>query len=405
MNQPKRPHIMILAGEYSGILYGSYVARKILEIRPDARLTGVGGPIMAEAGVDILFDSSNWGGIGLVEALKRSHLYFVYVKLKRIIRAERPDVIILIDYPGFNMQVARFAKSIGIPTVYHLPPGKYPGRPEAVQGVANTLTKVAAPLGVTYEKYTFLRANVEFVGHPLLDVMPERIDPREARRSLGVPPEKRVVGLLPGSRLAEIEYHTPVLCRAASRLAERHPDLQFVIPLVNYRTKSALRRAVGKLDLEIRRSGAPIHMVMEQAYEVMAASEVLIAASGTATLEAAYFGTPMVIVYRTSKLTEWLALWMYRKTPIQFVGLPNILAGRQIVTELLQGRFTEENVVNETEALLQHRDRLAAMRADLRALLPLLGSKGASERVARMALSLAPPDRVTPAPVTVSVGA
>jgi lipid-A-disaccharide synthase len=215
---------MIFSGEYSGSLYGSLLARRLRELRPGVRLTGVGGHHMEEAGVELHFDSSGWGGIGPMEALKRSPLLaYAYFKLKAIIHRDRPDLIILIDFPGFNMLVARVAKGLGIPTLYYFPPGKYRSAPEDVLDAARTVTRVAAPLKFSFEKYTALKAAVDFVGHPLLDVLSD-VDEARTRAELGVGANERVVGLLPGSRLAELEYHTGDLCRAAARLHQRFPD-------------------------------------------------------------------------------------------------------------------------------------------------------------------------------------
>lgn len=382
-------HIMILSGEYSGSLYGSLLARRLRELRPGVRLTGVGGHHMEEAGVELLFDSSGWGGIGPMEALKRSPLLaYAYFKLKHIIQRDRPDLIILIDFPGFNMLVARVAKKLGIPTLYYFPPGKYRSAPEDVLDAARTVTRVAAPLQFSFEKYQTLNAAVDFVGHPLLDVLSE-VDPARTRAELGLAPDEPVVGLLPGSRLAELEYHTGELCRAAAKLHARFGSLKFLLPLVTHRDPELQERVERLIQWEIATSGAPVRIIHEQAHKVMAISKLLLVSSGTATLEAAFYGTPMVIVYRVSKLTEFLAP-LFHALPFKFVGLPNILADRQIVPELVQDQFTEENVVREALAILDNADRGASIRTELKQLIPQLGSKGASERVARIALEMIP---------------
>ena len=387
--ETRSPHIMILAGEYSGSLYGSLMARRIRELAPDARLTGVGGHHLQEAGVEILFDSSNWGGIGPMEALKLSPwLAFVYFRLKSIIRSQRPDLVILIDYPGFNMLVARVAKSLGIPTLYYFPPGKYRSAPEDVLDAARTITRVAAPLQLAFDKYNALHAKVDFVGHPLLDILPEAVDAEAVRAELGVKPEEQVIGLLPGSRIAELEYHTPVLCRAAGRLAARGLPVRFFIPLVNTRHPDLQQKAMRLIQREISQVNARIEVLTEDAPKVMAISRLLLVSSGTATLEAAYYGTPMVIVYRVSKLTEFLAPFFHHM-PFKFVGLPNIIADRAIVPELVQDQLTEDNLVREALAILENAERDREIRTALKELVPTLGSKGASERVARIALEMA----------------
>jgi lipid-A-disaccharide synthase len=382
------PHIMILAGEYSGSLYGSLVARRLLDQSPGLRLTGIGGHHMEEAGVSLLFDSSGWGGIGPMEALKRAPLLaWVYFQLKRIIREDPPDLLILIDYPGFNMLVARVARALGIPTLYYFPPGKYRSAPEDVSDAARTITRVAATLQMSFEKYRALDAAVDFVGHPLLDLVPSDVDVARTRSELSIPAGQDVVGVLPGSRLAEFEHHTATLCDAAAQLARERPGLRFVIPLVSHRDPAVHERVERLIAREIARTGAPVEIVREQALKVMAISRLLLVCSGTATLEAAFYGTPMVIVYRVSKLTEFLAP-LFHRTPFKFVGLPNILADRTIVPELVQDRFSVPDIVREARAILDDAALEARMRSELRALVPLLGSKGASDRVARIALSM-----------------
>ncbi|MBI4859263.1 MAG: lipid-A-disaccharide synthase [Candidatus Riflebacteria bacterium] len=379
---------MIVAGEYSGSLYGSVLARRIAELSPGIRLTGIGGHHMEEAGVELLFDSSTWGGIGLVEALKRSPLLlWIFVRLKRFIRSSRPDVIILIDYPGFNMRVVRFARSLGIPTLYYFPPGKYRCAPEDVRDAALTITRVAAPFQIAFDRYQAHNARVELVGHPLLDVISNDTDVQTTRRELGVGPDEQVVGLLPGSRLAELELHTPLLCRAATLLREQDRTLRFFMPLVTYRNASLTTTVQSLVNREIAASRAPITVLKEEAHKVMAASRLILVSSGTATLEAAYFGTPMVIVYRVSRLTALFAP-LFHSIPFKFVGLPNILADRPIVPELIQDQFTAENVATAAREILTDRARHDRIRSELLALIPLMGEKGASDRVARMALEM-----------------
>jgi lipid-A-disaccharide synthase len=384
-----RRHVMMLAGEYSGSLYGAVLARRLIELSPQVRLTGIGGHHMADAGVDLFFDSSDWGGIGLIEALKRVPvLAWVYMHLKRRLREDRPDLIILIDYPGFNMRVARLAKSLGIPTLYYFPPGKYRSAPESVQDAARTITRVAAPLYLAFEKYTALNAAVDFVGHPLLDVLSDGEDQAHIRQELGLGPNEQAVGLLPGSRLAELEFHTPAMCQAAKELVRTNPQLRFFIPVVNYRQPGLSERFVQIIRREIEASGAPIKIISsEQAYKVMAIARLLVVSSGTATLEAAFFGTPMVIIYRVSKLTEFFAP-LFHQMPFKFVGLPNILADRKIVPELVQDDFTTANVVREARAILDDETNTRRIHEELKGLVPLMGSKGATDRVARIALEM-----------------
>jgi lipid-A-disaccharide synthase len=285
------------------------------------------------------------------------------------------------------MLIARDAKGLGIPTLYYFPPGKYRSAPEDVLDAARTITRVAAPLQLSFEKYRALQAEVEFVGHPMLDLLPESPDQERTRAELGVKPGEHVIGLLPGSRTAELEFHTRTLCEAAAELSKRHANLRFLVPMVRYRDPALHERMEQLLHREIAKSGAPIDVICEQATKVMSVARLLLICSGTATLEATFYGAPMVIVYRVSKIAEFLAP-LFHDVPFKFVGLPNILADCHIVPELVQDEFTTANVVREASAILSDPEREAKIRSQLAALRPHLGSKGASERVARMVLAM-----------------
>lgn len=378
------PLVMIVTGEFSGNIYGAQVAECLRRAAPAVRLVGVGCSDMQEAGVELLYDCSSWGAVGLVEAFKRPQLLWVFYRLRRWIAAHRPAVLVLIDYPGFNMALANYARGLGIPTVYFFPPGKHTTKPETVAATARQITRVAAPLPTTFHLYKSAGARVEFVGHPLIDAM-EKVPGRdEARRLLGVPPEARLVGLLPGSRLQEIRSHTPDLIEVARGLRARFPDMRFLLPKVTLQREFLERKIDGLLE-PVRRSGLPIDIVQGRSQCVMAASDALVVASGTATLEAAYLAIPMVIVYRVSWLTEILANLFYKRFP-RFIGLPNILADREIVPELIQQRFTPEETVHQVGRFFddaRHRERVVA---DLLALRRSLGGPGAAARVARMVL-------------------
>lgn len=379
---------MLMAGEYSGTVYGAAVARQIREHIPQVRISGVGSPEMAEAGVELLFDSSNWGGIGPVEALKRSYLYLVYLRLKRIIASDPPDLILLVDYPGFNMLVARYAKSLGIPTLYFFPPGKFCQKAEQITDAARTVTRFAAPFRATYDRYSEAKANVSFVGHPMLDLLPTIDDPTGIRKELSVPEMARpLIGILPGSRHQEVRMHSPLLCECARQLAEDYPDVHFIVPIANVNAEEY--RSLVEADVErfLRSQGISVNVVVGRAYEVMAVSDLLLVTSGTATLEAAYYRVPMVITYKTTSLTKFLSRVLLRKYP-RFFGLPNLLAERQIVPEFIQDAFVPKRVSDAAKDLLDNSERAAQVRKDLDEVVRKLGARGATDRVARMAVEM-----------------
>lgn len=384
MSAPDGPKVLIVTGEFSGNLYGAQVAEAVKKACPSANLFGVGCSEMERAGVELLYNCSSWGAVGLVEAIKRPQLLWVYLQLKRWIRTQRPDVVVLLDYPGFNMALTRYAKDLGIPTVYFFPPGKHTSKPEVVSETAKQITRVAAPLPTTYQLYLKAGADVEFVGHPLLDMLHKVPDQLEARRQIGVDKDALVVGILPGSRLQEIRTHTPDLIEVARGLLKRYPGMQFLLPRVSLK-REFLESKVESILESVRKSGLPIRILEGQGPTIMSAADVLVVASGTATIEAAYLQKPMVIIYRVSKLTEILANLFYNRFP-RFIGLPNILADREIVPELIQKKFEIDEVVHQVSRYFEDKEYLSRVMQDLAALKESLGPPGASERVARMVL-------------------
>lgn len=376
------PLVLIVTGEFSGNLYGAQVAESLRAACPAVRMAGVGCSEMRDAGVELLYDCSSWGAVGLVEAIKRPQLLWIFYKLKAWIRRERPDVVVLLDYPGFNMALTRFAKELGIPTVYFFPPGKHTTNPEVVAETAKQITRVAAPLPTTYELYRKAGGDVEFVGHPLLDMLGQAPCQREARAQLEVDQDALVVGILPGSRLQEIRTHTPDLIEVARGLRKRYPGMQFLLPRVKLQ-KDFLERKVARILDQVRESGLPIRIIEGRGPLAMSAADALVVASGTATIEAAYLLKPMVIVYRVSKLTEILANLFYNRFP-RFIGLPNILADREIVPELIQQKFVIDEVVHQVSRFFDDASYKKRVLEDLQDLREALGAPGASGRVARM---------------------
>ena len=388
-----KPHIMLFAGEYSGNIYGAALANQIKKHCPDVRMSGTGCKEMAEAGVELLYDSSSWGGIGFIEALRVfPRLYFIYHKLRRLIEADRPDALVLIDYPGFNMFLARLAARLEIPTLYYFPPGKFAREPSEVAEAANIISSIAAPFRFTYDIYERAGAKrVEYVGHPLTDVLPLELSKENACERLALPPDSRVVGLLPGSRRREIRSHTPMLLQCARRIEKELPNTKFVIPMPDL-PGSKIEELIGYVEelasAEKAASGIDVRVTRGLAHETMVASDVLLISSGTATLEATWFDTPMVIIYKASWLTEFLARkFFYAKLPDHF-GLPNIIADRLVVPEYIQADFTEDNITNEALRLMTDQEYRKAQLQEIENLKKILAKPGTSKRVAEMALEL-----------------
>lgn len=372
------PRVLIVAGEASGDLHGSAVVRALKGLSPGVLVAGVGGDRMRGEGMEILHDIADLAFMGFAEVLRNLG---TIRNLKRLLVDEldrrRPDVVVLIDYPGFNLRFAREAKSRGIPVLYYISPQVWAwhrGRVKTMRSLVDRM-KVVFPFEV--EIYRNEGIDVEFVGHPLVEHIGTSRTREEFFRENGLDPSKRLIGLFPGSRRQEIERILPVISRAAAMLC-RGRDLQSAIGVAPNLGKEFLGRFTA--------GGEGAVMVENGTYDLMAYSDAAIVTSGTATLEAGWFGTPMAVVYRTSPLTYVIGRLL---VDVRSIGLVNIVAGKPVVPEFIQGGLTAEKLASGVGRFLDDPALLASMRRDLAVIREKLGGPGASGRVARGILSLA----------------
>jgi lipid-A-disaccharide synthase len=377
VRKPRR--VMIVAGETSGDLHGADFAFQLLARDPSCELFGIAGERMRAAGVRALFRTEDIAGLGLAEltsTIRRTAGAFR--SLRRILRRDPPDLVVLIDYAEFNLMLAGSARRAGVPVLYYIMPQVWAWR----RGRIGKLVKRAQRMAVVFpfEEGLYARAggHVKFVGHPLLD----RVAPAQDRVATlarhGLKSDARILALLPGSRHAEVGYLLRPLLEAAMVLAAKH-GLTPVIALAPTLESAYLREVAGAAALE------GVHIIQGDTYSIVAASELALVASGTATLEAALLGCPMVIAYKMSPITYRLARILVRG--VDYIGMPNILAGRAIVPELIQGDVTAGQLVRAAEPMLAeplHGETAAALRA-VRA---SLGEPGAAARVAAIALEM-----------------
>src|SRR6266498_1618787 len=318
MAGPDAPVIMLSAGEASGDLHGATLCRALREVAPDVRLVGMGGARMAEAGMEIMADPTGHAVVGMSEAVGQiPRLYRAYRALVRRIYEERPRALVLIDFPEFNLRLARQARRAGIPVVYFIPPQLWAWRRGRIRQMARRVTKVLAAFPFEKSLYEEAGVPVEFVGHPLLDVVPNDLDHARARERLGVGERRVLVGLLPGSREQEVSRLLPRMLDAAARLAV-DGTRSFVLGLAPSVERN---RVAAMLARAAEAGGPPIEIVEGMTHEVMAAADALLIASGTATLEAALLGAPMVVCYRVSRMSEVVARLLKRSA---WISLPNI---------------------------------------------------------------------------------
>ena len=378
-----RSAIMLSAGEASGDLHGGTLCRALRELSPGVRLFGMGGHHMAAAGMEVIVDPTGQAAVGTSEAVGRvPALYRAYRAMGRRLLADRPRALVLIDFPEFNLRLARRARRAGVPVVYFIAPQLWAWRAGRVRQMARRVKRVLAVFPFEPPLYERARVPVTFIGHPLLDVLPLHLTREEARRRLGADPGHSLIGLLPGSRPGEVARLLPAMLEAARRLAAADGRRRFVLglaPTVASEQVAAILRESGP--------GLPsIDQVSGRTYEVMAAADTLLIASGTATLEAALLGAPMVICYRVSRLTELLARALTR---VRWIGLPNLVSGRAVVPELIQGAVTGVRLAEEAARLLEDPVAATAQRAAFKDLRARLGEPGVGRRAAQAVLDTA----------------
>jgi lipid-A-disaccharide synthase len=365
-----------VAGEASGDLHGATLARALASLAPGIRIGGMGGARMAAAGVRLVRRAERVTVVGGTEVFGRlPALWSAFKALRRVLRYRRPGVLVLIDFPEFNLRLARVARRRDVPVVYFIAPQLWAWRPGRVHTMARDVSRVLAIFPFEVGLYQEAGVPVEFVGHPVLDVLPELS--RDATRAELAAEGETLVGLLPGSRDAEVRRHLPVLLEVARRITARRPRARFVIPVASTIAVSGVREAAEASSLRVT-------VLPGEAYRVMAAADVALVASGTATLETACYGTPMVVLYRLSAVSHAIARRMVRG--VSHISLPNIVAGREIVREFIQDEATPEALTGAAMELLEDDVARAAQRAALAEVRVRLGEAGAALRAARAVL-------------------
>lgn len=371
--------VLILAGEASGDMHGAKLAEALKKINPEIKLLGMGSSLMAKAGVELVYDVTHLSTVGFAEALKSiGILKKVLRQLTELMDQEGFDVVVFIDYPGFNLEVAKVVKEKAIPSVYYFSPTAWAWGKGRAKKVASLVTKVASVLPFEAEVYREAGADVEFVGHPLVDLVKPKLNPEEFLKSIDLKKNHPIIGLLPGSRKQEIQSLLPVLLDSAKKIQEKFPKAQFVLPLAHTIPREEIEQEIKQRTLEIK-------VIEGQAYELMTVSDIIVVASGTATLEAACLGVPMIIVYKVAFST-----WLLGKILIKVknIGMPNIIAGREIVPEFIQMDANVENISQKVIHLLENPEELMNIRKELAKVRKDLGGEGAVEKVAHLVLEV-----------------
>ena len=372
--------IMISVGEASGDVHGASVANALKLACPDIELVGMGGQGMRQAGVEILYDIADLGVIGIVEVIRNlRRLFRLRDFLADYMREHQPDALVIIDYPGFNMRLAKIAKSLGIPVISYISPSVWAWGKGRAKEVAETVERVAAIFPFEADAYRQAGANVTFVGHPLLDIVKPVMSKEDAFSYFQASPDRHRILLMPGSRKQEILNLLPDMLGAAVQIAAKVPNCEFFLPVASTISQEMLQTV-------LKRYKVAVKLTVDRTYDLMNICHIAIAASGTATLETSLMKVPTVIIYRVATLTYLIGKVLVK---IPNIGLPNIVAGRRILPELLQHDVTPALIADESIRLLLDDAARRQALSDLDEVHVKLGEAGAVNRVAQVILEVA----------------
>jgi lipid-A-disaccharide synthase len=377
MGQISSSTVVIVAGETSGDLHGAKLVQAMQARTEKLHFCGVGGPALRQAGVHILVDAAELSVVGITEVVAKLPAIFNGLRtVKRLLKKLKPDLLILIDFPDFNLNIAAAAKKMGIRVLYYISPQIWAWRPGRVKRIAKLVDHMAVILPFEEDFYKKHHVPVTFVGHPLLDsALPA---PGQAfKNENGAPP---VIGLLPGSREIEIARHVPIMLETAGILKARLPRVKFLISHA-----PSVRREQLELLVQKNLPDIDLKIISEPVEEVFQCCSMLIAASGTVTLQAAIHGMPMVIIYKVSPLSYWLGRALVH---VKNIGLVNLIADNEIVPELVQYDATAGNIADAVSEILSNTAKRHRMQRDLVKVRDRLGGPGASERLADIALEM-----------------
>ncbi|QJD28754.1 lipid-A-disaccharide synthase [Methylococcus geothermalis] len=375
----RAPLVMLVAGEASGDQHAAAMFRELRRLIPEVRGTGMGGPAMSEAGIDIRVDSTGLGVIGLAEIARHyGEISRALEAMKALARAERPDLLICVDYKEFNFRLARAAKAAGIKVLFYVSPQVWAWRPGRVKDYGRAIDHMAVIFPFEVPFYERHGIPVTYVGHPLAGKIAPVADAGRMRRELGMGESGPLVGLLPGSRGNEIRRLLPMMLQTAARIAGERPDARFVLIQAPSVTDELLAA-------ELEAAPVPVRLVKDRRLDVLGCCDAVMTTSGTATLEVALLGVPMAIVYKLAPLSYWLGRLL---VTIPFIGLPNILAGRKIVQEFIQREANAEAVGTEVLRILNEPGYALRIRRDLAGVQRTLGEGGGSRRLAELAADL-----------------
>jgi lipid-A-disaccharide synthase len=371
--------ILFSAGESSGDQHAANMFLELKKQQPDIKGLGMGGAKMAQAGIDIRYDSADIGVIGVVEVIKHyAEIRRALELMQQLVATERPDLLVCVDYKEFNFKLARYAKQQGIKVLFYVSPQVWAWRPGRVKAYGKVIDMMAVIFPFETAYYDAENVPVRYVGHPSVDKVHPQHGKGEDLSRFGLDKSQPIVGLLPGSRVNEIKRMLPVMLAAAEKVQAGLPGCQFILPQADSISDALLEHYISRSPLKIT-------VIKNQPYDVIQCCDAVMTASGTATLEIALLTVPMVIAYKLSPITYWLGRWLVN-TP--FIGLPNIVSGKCIVKELIQHQATAENLSAEVLRILTDKAYAEQMRENLQQVKQQLGQGGGSMNMAQLALEM-----------------
>ncbi len=376
----KSRKVMIVAGEASGDLHGSHLIQAAAEHHPQLSFFGVGGDKMCAAGCRILFPADELSVMGIVEVV--SHLPTIlrrFLQLKRVLLDPvPPSLLILIDFPDFNLRLAKVAKAAGIPVLYYISPKVWAWRSGRAKVIAERVDRLALIFPFEPQIYAPLGVSAEYVGNPLLDEFIQNQPQGLLRSRLGIGADEQVIGIFPGSRNSELEHILDVLVATAELLHAKKPAAKFLLPVAPSLSRNLLEQRFSTTKL-------PIFIVEENIYEVATACDAVLTVSGTVTLQLTLVGTPLAILYKVAPLSYRIGKHLIK---IKYIGLPNIVAGRRIVQEFIQNAAEPTAMGDEILRLLDDQDYIETIQQDLKEVRQSLGGPGCSVRVSSIAAEM-----------------
>lgn len=371
--------IVVITGEASGDAHAGRMIGELKQLRPDIKVRGIGGDNMRAAGAEIRVDFSELAVMGIVEVLKRyRRIKDIFNQVVADLKANKPDLLVLVDYPGFNLKLAKQAKKLGIPVLYYISPKVWAWRAGRIKTIKKYVDKIAVLFPFEVPIYQDAGVPVTCVGHPLVDAVQTTLTTKQAKIKMGLKLNRRVIGLFPGSRRSEIDNLLPIMLNAVQAIQQKNAHIDVVLPLAPGIDETYINTILAK-------SPVPVKVVNDNFYDLTVACDAIVAASGTVTLEIALLGVPHFIAYRISPISYQI---LRRLVKIPYVGLCNIVTDKPVILELLQNDVTVERLEAELMTLLNEPTRKAKADTIREQVLTALGPSGGAHNAAQTIINM-----------------